>query len=156
MKELTRDRAALDLRNAAQTADHLKNIRPDAVVLAAAKVGGIMANTTRPAEFIYDNLMIHATVVARGHLYGVDKLLYLGSSCIYPRSSRPSRSPRTSCYRPLEPTNEPYADREDRGHQAVPVVPPPVRVQLHLGDADQPLRARRQLRSRHPATCCRR
>ena len=72
-------------------------------------MGGILANSTRPAEFIYDNLLIHATVVHAAHLYGVTKLLYLGSSCIYPRAAPQPMSEDALLTGALEPTNEPYA-----------------------------------------------
>jgi GDP-L-fucose synthase len=72
-------------------------------------VGGILANSSRPAEFIYDNMMIHATVVHAAHLFGVNKLLYLGSSCIYPREAPQPLTEESLLTAPLEPTNEPYA-----------------------------------------------
>ena len=77
--------------------------------LVAGTVGGIMANSTRPAEFIYDNMMIHGTVVHAAHLSGVSKLLYLGSSCIYPREADQPISEDALLTGPLEPTNEAYA-----------------------------------------------
>ena len=77
--------------------------------LVAGTVGGILANSTRPAEFIYDNLMIHATVVHACHLYGTRKLLYLGSSCIYPREAPQPMTEGALLAGPLEPTNEFYA-----------------------------------------------
>jgi GDP-L-fucose synthase len=79
------------------------------VFLVAGTVGGIHANATRPAEFIYDNLMIHATVVHAAWLYSVEKLLYLGSSCIYPRHASQPICEEALLGGPLEPTNEPYA-----------------------------------------------
>src|SRR4026207_1742453 len=82
---LTATREQLDLRDQAAVNYWFKANRPDYVYLVAGTVGGIMANSTRPAEVLYDNMMIHATVVHASHLYGVRKLLYLGSSCIYPR-----------------------------------------------------------------------
>src|SRR5690349_15234787 len=82
---LTASRDQLDLRDQAAVNYWFKANRPEYVYLVAGTVGGIMANSTRPAEFIYDNMMIHATVVHAAHLHGVRKLLYLGSSCIYPR-----------------------------------------------------------------------
>lgn len=82
---LTASRDQLDLRDQAAVNYWFRANRPEYVYLVAGTVGGIMANSTRPAEFIYDNMMIHATVVHAAHLYGVKKLLYLGSSCIYPR-----------------------------------------------------------------------
>ncbi|MFM8945335.1 MAG: GDP-L-fucose synthase family protein, partial [Actinomycetota bacterium] len=83
--------------------------RPDYVFLAAGTVGGLLANSTRPAEFIYDNLMIHGTVVHASHLAGVTKLLYLGSSCIYPRHATQPITEEQLLTGPLEPTNEWYA-----------------------------------------------
>jgi GDP-L-fucose synthase len=82
----TRDQ--LDLRDQAAVNYWFRANRPEFVFLVAGTVGGILANSTRPAEFIYDNMMIHATVVHAAHVFGVKKLLYLGSSCIYPRSAR--------------------------------------------------------------------
>jgi GDP-L-fucose synthase len=79
------------------------------VYLVAGTVGGILANSTRPAEFLYDNLMIHATVVHAAHLFRVKKLLYLGSSCIYPRECAQPMAEESLLTGRLEPTNEPYA-----------------------------------------------
>src|SRR4051812_2336771 len=84
---LTATRDQLDLRDQAAVQYWFRSNRPEYVFLVAGTVGGIHANSTRPAEFIYDNMMIHATVVHAAHLYGVRKLLYLGSSCIYPREA---------------------------------------------------------------------
>src|SRR5919112_5022904 len=83
---LTASREQLDLRDQAAVNYWFRANRPDYVYLVAGTVGGIVANSTRPAEFIYDNMMIHATVVHAAHQFGVRKLLYLGSSCIYPRN----------------------------------------------------------------------
>src|SRR5215510_8463654 len=83
--------------------------RPGSVRLRAGTVGGILANSTRPAEFIYDNMLIHATVVHAAHLYGVKKLLYLGSSCIYPRLCAQPMREEELLTGALEPTNEAYA-----------------------------------------------
>src|SRR6187431_1596039 len=82
---LVASRDQLDLRDQAAVTYWFRANRPEYVYLVAGTVGGILANSTRPAEFIYDNMMIHATVVHSAHLFGVKKLLYLGSSCIYPR-----------------------------------------------------------------------
>ncbi len=106
---LTATRAELDLRDQAAVNQFFRLQRPDFVFLVAGTVGGILANSTRPAEFIYDNLMIHATVVHAAHLYGVRKLLYLGSSCIYPRECAQPIREEYLLSGPLEPTNEPYA-----------------------------------------------
>ena len=106
---LTATRQQLDLRDQAEVSHWFKANRPDFVFLAAGTVGGILANSTRPAEFIYDNMMIHGTVVQACHLYGVTKLLYLGSSCIYPRHATQPITEDQLLTGPLEPTNEWYA-----------------------------------------------
>jgi len=106
---LTATRAQLDLRDQAAVQYWFRANRPERVFLVAGTVGGILANSTRPAEFIYDNLMIHATVVNAAHAYGVEKLLYLGSSCIYPREAPQPMKEEYLLSGPLEPTNEPYA-----------------------------------------------
>lgn len=106
---LTATREQLDLRDQAAVNYWFRANRPEFVYLVAGTVGGILANSTRPAEFIYDNLMIHATVVEASHRYAVEKLLYLGSSCIYPRDA-PQPIPESALLTgPLEPTNEAYA-----------------------------------------------
>jgi GDP-L-fucose synthase len=106
---LTATRAQLDLRDQAAVNYWFRANRPEYVFLVAGTVGGILANSTRPAEFIYDNMLIHATVVHAAHLYGVKKLLYLGSSCIYPRCASQPMPEEALLTGPLEPTNEPYA-----------------------------------------------
>ncbi|MCB1311398.1 MAG: NAD-dependent epimerase/dehydratase family protein, partial [Sedimentitalea sp.] len=106
---LTRTSAELDLRDQAAVARFLQDTRPDAVILAAAKVGGIHANNTYPADFIYENLMIEANVIHQAFRAGVGKLLFLGSSCIYPRDARQPMAEDALLTGVLEPTNEPYA-----------------------------------------------
>ena len=106
---LTATREQLDLRDQAAVNYWFRANRPEYVYLVAGTVGGIMANSTRPAEFIYDNMLIHATVVHAAHVYGVRKLLYLGSSCIYPRDAAQPMSESALLTGLLEPTNEPYA-----------------------------------------------
>jgi GDP-L-fucose synthase len=106
---LTATREQLDLRDQAAVNYWFRANRPEVVFLVAGTVGGILANSTRPAEFLYDNLMIHGTVVHAAHLYGVQKLLYLGSSCIYPRESPQPIPEEALLSGPLEPTNEAYA-----------------------------------------------
>ena len=105
----TATREQLDLRDQAAVTYWFRANRPEYVYLAAGTVGGILANSTRPAEFIYDNMLIHATVVHAAHLFGVKKLLYLGSSCIYPRDCAQPMSESHLLTGALEPTNEPYA-----------------------------------------------
>jgi len=106
---LTASRQQLDLRDQSEVSHWFKANRPEYVFLVAGTVGGIMANSTRPAEFIYDNLMIHGTVVHAAHEYDVTKLLYLGSSCIYPRQATQPITEDQLLTGPLEPTNEWYA-----------------------------------------------
>src|SRR6187397_1240289 len=106
---LTATREQLDLRDQAAVNYWFRANRPEFVYLVAGTVGGIFSNSTRPAEFLYDNIMIHATVVHASHLYGVRKLLYLGSSCIYPRLANQPITEDQLLEGPLEPTNEAYA-----------------------------------------------
>jgi GDP-L-fucose synthase len=106
---LTATRDQVDLRDQSEVSHWFKANRPDYVFLVAGTVGGIMANSTRPAEFIYDNLMIHGTVVHSAHEAKVDKLLYLGSSCIYPRDATQPITEDELLTGPLEATNEWYA-----------------------------------------------
>jgi GDP-L-fucose synthase len=106
---LTATREQLDLRDQAAVNYWFRANRPEHVILAAGTVGGIIANSTRPAEFIYDNMLIHATVVHAAHIYGAKKLLYLGSSCIYPREAPQPMPEEALLTGPLEPTNEAYA-----------------------------------------------
>lgn len=106
---VTASRAELDLRHQSAVDAWFEEHRPEFVYLVAGTVGGIEANRTRPAEFLYDNMMIHGTVVHAAHRVGVEKLLYLGSSCIYPRHA-PQPIPESALLTgPLEPTNEAYA-----------------------------------------------
>jgi GDP-L-fucose synthase len=99
----------LDLELQKDVNDFFQRERPEYVFLAAAKVGGIYANTTYPADFIYNNLIIEANVIHATYKYGVKKLLFLGSSCIYPRLSPQPMREEYLLSGPLEPTNEPYA-----------------------------------------------
>lgn len=106
---LVAGREELDLRDQGAVNTWFEQHRPEYVFLVAGTVGGILANSTRPAEFIYDNLMIHGTVVHASHLTEVTKLLYLGSSCIYPRHASQPINEDELLTGPLEPTNEWYA-----------------------------------------------
>jgi len=106
---LTATRDELDLRDQSGVSSWFKANRPDYVLLVAGTVGGILANSTRPAEFIYDNLMIHGTVVHSAYETEVKKLLYLGSSCIYPRDATQPITEEELLTGPLEGTNEWYA-----------------------------------------------
>jgi GDP-L-fucose synthase len=106
---LTATKAQLDLRNQSAVDEWFRVNEPEYVFLVAGTVGGILANSTRPAEFIYDNMMIHATVVHAAYEYEARKLLYLGSSCIYPREAPQPMREADLLTGKLEPTNEPYA-----------------------------------------------
>lgn len=106
---LTRTHAELDLTDQAAVRAFLQQERPDAVILAAAKVGGIHANNSFPADFIYENLMIEANVIHESFMAGVQRLLFLGSSCIYPREAAQPLAESALLTGVLEPTNEPYA-----------------------------------------------
>ncbi len=99
----------VDLRNQSAVHELLESVRPQWVFLAAARVGGIFANNTFPAEFIYDNLMMQSNVMHACHELKVEKLLFLGSSCIYPRSAPQPMKEEYLLSGPLEPTNKPYA-----------------------------------------------
>jgi GDP-L-fucose synthase len=106
---LVKTHAELDLTNQSAVNEFFEIARPDQVYLAAAKVGGIYANDTYPAEFIYENLMIEANVINAAWKSGVQKLLFLGSSCIYPKMANQPMSEDVLLTGALEPTNEPYA-----------------------------------------------
>ncbi len=106
---LTRTSAELDLTDQAAVRDFMAAERPDRVILAAAKVGGIVANNTYPAQFIYENLMIECNVIHQAWAAGVTRLLQLGSSCIYPKLADQPMAEDALLTGPLEPTNEPYA-----------------------------------------------
>ncbi len=106
---LTVDRAALDLRRQAEVEAWMAAARPEAVFMAAARVGGIHANDTRPGEFIYDNLAIDPNIIHAAKQTGVAKLLFLGSSCVYPRLAPQPMTEDCLLTGPLEPTNQWYA-----------------------------------------------
>ena len=106
---VTRTSAKLDLTDQAAVREFFAAEKPDVVILAAAKVGGIHANNTYPAEFIYENLMIECNVIHQAHATGVERLLQLGSSCIYPREAAQPMREDALLTGVLEPTNEPYA-----------------------------------------------
>jgi GDP-L-fucose synthase len=106
---LTVDRAEVDLRRQADVERWFSANRPQAIFVAAATVGGILANDTRPAEFLYDNLMIAGNIVAAARQASVEKLLYLGASCLYPRLASQPMAEEALLEGPLEPTNQWYA-----------------------------------------------
>ena len=106
---ITRNRNELDLCNQSAVQDFMKSVKPDEIIIAAAKVGGIHANNTYPAEFIYQNLQIQNNVINSAHINDVQKILFLGSSCIYPRDVEQPMRESALLTGTLEPTNEPYA-----------------------------------------------
>ena len=106
---VTRTHAELDLTNQLAVRNFMQTEQPDVVVLAAGKVGGIYANNTYPADFLYQNLMIQANVIQAAFKNGVKRLLFLGSSCIYPRLAKQPMTEEALLSGHLEPTNEPYA-----------------------------------------------
>ena len=106
---IIRDRAQLDLENQKNTLNFIKKFRPDVVIIAAAKVGGIKANNELRAEFIYKNIQIQNNLIHASYLNNVKSLLFLGSSCIYPKLSRQPISETELLKGQLEYTNEPYA-----------------------------------------------
>jgi GDP-L-fucose synthase len=114
--------AEVDLRDRDATFAHLKAVRPDAVVLAAARVGGIVANDTYPAEFLSDNLRIQVNVMDAARELGVERLAFLGSSCIYPRLAPQPIVESSLLTGPLEPTNDAYAVAKIAGIQQVRAV----------------------------------
>lgn len=103
------DRAQLDLRRQAEVEDWMAAARPQVVFLAAARVGGIAANAAQPADFLYDNLAIETNIIHAAHRVGVQKLLFLGSTCVYPRMAEQPISEEALLTGALEPTNEAYA-----------------------------------------------
>ena len=106
---ITVGRGDIDLIRQGEIEAWIREARLDAIVMAAAKVGGILANDKRPAEFLYQNVMIEANVIEAAHRAGVNRLLFLGSSCIYPKFARQPITEDALLTGPLEPTNEPYA-----------------------------------------------
>ncbi len=106
---ITRTSAELDLTDQGAVRGFMEEERPDQVILAAAKVGGIIANNSYPAQFIYENLMIECNVIHQAHAAGVQSLLQLGSSCIYPKMAEQPMAEDALLTGTLEPTNEPYA-----------------------------------------------
>ena len=106
---LTEQRKNLDLTNQPEVFEYFKKNKPDCVIMAAAKVGGINANNKFRAEFIYENILIQSNLIHTSHLFGVKKLIFLGSSCIYPKNCAQPMKEEFLLGGPLEPTNEPYA-----------------------------------------------
>lgn len=125
---LTASRRDVDLRDQHQVDAWFEENRPAYVVHAAGTVGGIHANRTRPADFLYDNLMIHATVLHAAAQTGVEKLLYLGSSCIYPPRLPAADPRRVPADRPAREDERRLRDRQDRRPDVVLRVPPTTRL----------------------------
>jgi GDP-L-fucose synthase len=142
---LAADRAALDLRDPAAVSAWMAAERPDLVFLAAARVGGILANQSYPVDFLDDNLMIAANVIRSAHASGVEKLLFLGSSCIYPKLAPQPIDEAQLLTGPLEPTNQWYAIAKIAGIKLCQAYREQYSA-LHFRHADQSLRHRRQLR----------
>ena len=140
---LTVDREKVDLRRQQAVEEWISEARPQAIFLSAAKVGGILANDTKPADFLYDNLLIAANVIQAAAANGVEKLLYLGSSCIYPKfAPQPIKedallSGKSGAHQRV------VRHRQNRRAQTLPSVSATVWLRFHLGDADEPLRAGR-------------
>lgn len=106
---ITAGRDVVDLKRQSEVEAFVADAKPDAVIMAAAKVGGILANDTYPAEFLYDNLMIESNIIQAAHVSGVNRFLFLGSSCIYPKFADQPIQESSLLTGPLEPTNEWYA-----------------------------------------------
>ena len=106
---LLQDRSSLDLLDAAAVNAYFAETNPTVVIVAAAKVGGIVANNSLPAEFIYENLMIQTNLIHAAYKIGAKQLLFLGSSCIYPKLAKQPIKEKELLSGALEPTNEPYA-----------------------------------------------
>ena len=106
---ITKESKEIDLRDKSKTIDFIEKTQPEYVFLIAGKVGGIQANINNPASFLYDNMMIACNIIEASRIIGVKKLLYLGSSCIYPRLSKQPMTEDSLLTGSLEPTNEGYA-----------------------------------------------
>ena len=151
---LTATRSELDLRDQSAVHAWFEKHRPEYVYLVAGTVGGIMANSTRPAEFLYDNMMIHGTVVEASRRVGVTKLLYLGSSCIYPREAKQPITEDELLTGPLEPTNEGYALAKSAGLNCATTTASSMAA-TSSRNADESLRTQRQLRPRRKSRVAR-
>ena len=137
---VTRTSGELDLRNQGAVNEFFAAEKPVYVLLAAARVGGILANSTYPAQFIYDNLMIAANVIEAAHQNGVRKLLNLGSSCIYPKLAPQPLQESALLTGPLEETNRAYAVAKIAAIELVRFVSRSIRRRFYFGDANQFIR----------------
>ncbi len=134
---VTADRSELDLLRQADVHAWMADKKIDAVFLAAATVGGIMANSTRPAEFLYENLVIETNVIHAAKSAGVKKLLFLGSSCIYPRMAEQPMREEALLTGALEPTNEWYAIAKIAGIKLCAGISPAIWMRFCFRDADE-------------------
>ena len=139
-----RTHAELDLLDGVAVKRFFDEERPEYVILAAAHVGGIMANSLYRADFIYQNLQIQQNVIGESYRHGVKKLVFLGSTCIYPRDAEQPMREEALLTSPLEYTNEPYAIAKIAGLKLCESLQHAVRHRLHRRDAHQPLWAERQ------------
>ena len=133
----------------------MSHARPQAVLMAAATVGGIFANSSYPGDFLYDNLMIAANVIETSRQVGVEKLMFLGSSCMYPKFAPQPIREEMLLSGPLEPTNESYALAKIAGLKLCAAYRRPVWLRFHICAADQSLRAGQQFSSRAWPRACR-
>lgn len=145
---ITATRGEVDLTRQAETEAFVAAHRPQAVFLAAAKVGGILANNELRGDFIYQNTMIAANVIHAAHISGVRKLLFLGSTCIYPAHGRTADARGGAAQRPAGAYKRALCRRQDRRGEDVPGLSCPVRLRFHFRHAHQRLWPRRQLRPR--------
>ena len=143
---VTRTHAELDLLDQASVHAFLAECKPDYIFIAAARVGGIQANNTYRADFLYQNLMIEANLIQGAHQAGVQQLMFLGSSCIYPRDCPQPIREEYLLTGPLEQTNEPYAIAKIAGVKLCESYKPPARSPVHQRHANQPVWPQRQLR----------
>ena len=140
---LTVGRKTLDLRRQADVEAWLLENRPDAIFIAAATVGGILANSTRPAEFLYDNLAIAANVIHGAVKANVAKLMFLGAACLYPRLAPQPMSEDSLLTGPPEPTNEWYTVAKIAGVKLCQAYRAAARLRFHRRRTGEPLRSRR-------------
>ena len=140
---LTVEREAVDLTRQGEVEQWMGKTRPQAIFISAAKVGGILANDTHPVPFLYDNLAIAANVIHTAAANRVEKLLYLGSSCIYPKFRAPAHRRERAVDRSARTHQPVVRDRQDCRAQALPGLSAAIRLRLHLGHADQSVWARR-------------
>ena len=145
---VARSSAELDLRDQAATDEFFQAERPEIVLFAAAKVGGIQANIDAPAEFLYDNLAMATHAIHAAYEAGCERFVFLGSTCVYPRMAPQPMSEIGAADGPAGADERRLRAGEDRRLEAVPDISPAIRRAVPLADAQQPVRAGRQLSSR--------